>query len=214
MLRAQEQSTPAIYLRPLVDEGGRPPRSNEFLNVIAVLRGYAGGADLNTALKIDSALCSTEVSTIDSLKRGEHHYLDGQQERVKKLWIWCKATSRRCKDTPIARRDQPMPRAITYCGYSAHVSRREVQYQKRSSTTWLVSLVETTFRVLFPDRGFFLPLYPIAYLDREEELQLVERAFTRCTYSNFKYGGLCVTSVGRTPPTSPLTWSKLEAWRI
>jgi hypothetical protein len=89
-----------------------------------------------------------------------------------------------------------------------------VQYQKRSSTIWLVSLVETTFRVLFPDRGFFLPLYPIAYLDREEELQLAERAFTQCTYSNSKYSGLCVTSVGRNPPTSPLTWSKLEAWRL
>jgi hypothetical protein len=115
MLRAQEQSKPAVSLRPLVDEGGRPPTANEFLNVIAVLCRYAGGADLNTALKIDNALCSTEVSTIDSLKRGEHYYLDGQQERVKKLWAWCKATSRRCKDTPIARRDQPMPRAITYC---------------------------------------------------------------------------------------------------
>jgi hypothetical protein len=197
-----------------MDEGGRPPTANEFLNVIAVFRRYAGGVDLNTALKIDNALRSSEVSTINSLKRGDHHYLDGQQERAKKLWTWCKAISRQCKNIPIPRRDQPMPRAITYYGYSAHVSRREVQYQKRSSTTWLASLVETTFRVLFPDRRFFLPLYPIAYLGREEELQFAERAFTRCTYSDFKYGGLCVTSIGRTPPTSPLTWSKLEAWRI
>jgi hypothetical protein len=122
-------------------------------------------------------------SSMSSLKRGEHHYLDGQQE---KLWTWCKAISLQCKDILDALRDQPMPRAITYCGYSTSVSRREAQYKNRSSTTWLVWLVETTFRVLFPDRGFFLPLYPIAYLSREEELQLAERAFTRCTYSDFK----------------------------
>jgi hypothetical protein len=176
MLRAQEQSTPAVYLRPLVDEGGRPPTANEFLNVIAVLRRYAGGVDLNTALKIDNALRSSEVSTIDSLKRGEHQYLDGQQERVKKLWTWCKAISLQCKDILDALRDQPMPRAITYCGYPTSVSRREAQYKQHSSTTWLASLVETTFTVMFPDRGFFLPLYPIAYLGREEELQLAERA--------------------------------------
>jgi hypothetical protein len=213
MLRAQEQSTPAIYLRPLVDESGRPPTANEFSHVISVLRRYAEGTDLNTAVKIDNAFRNGEVSTLDSLRRGEHYYFEGHQERVKKLWTWCKAISLQCKAIPAARRDQPMPRAITYCGYSVYISRREVQYQKRSSTAWLVSLVETTFRVLFPDRRFFLPLYCIAYLGREEELQLAERAFTRCTYSDFKYGGLCVTSASRIPPPSPLNWSKLEAWR-
>jgi hypothetical protein len=222
MLRAQDDFVPGIYLRPLVNANGLSPTANEFLAVSVALRNYANGADLKMALDIDNILRNEKTSDLETLRRGGHYYLDSRQPRDQVLWTWCEAISMICKAVPVDDRDQALPRAITYCGYASELRRRRLQYDNRLSTTWLVLLVEAAFKALFPAREFFLPLYPIAYLARQTEVQLAERAFTRCTYSDYKYGGLCVTSAGKCASVllrdlsnteRDLQWAGLQAWR-
>jgi hypothetical protein len=218
-MRAKIPNAPGIYLRPFVDQKGRSPTPSEFSVVVQALRRYAAGKDLDIASKIDTVLRSGQTTEIDVLKRGGHFYFEGLQARVEILLTWCEAITLLCDGK---RYDRPLPRAITYCGYASEMRRREIQYDNRTSTTWLVLLVEAAFQVIFPARHFHLPLYPIAYLASKQEGELAERAFTRCTFSDFKFGGLCVITPGRSGLASlrnasnkeqDLHWASLETWR-
>jgi hypothetical protein len=218
-MRAKIPNAPGIYLRPFVDQKGQSPTASEFSVVVQALRRYAAGKDLDIASKMDAVLRNGQTTEIDILKRGGHFYFEGLQARVEILLTWCKAITLLCDGKQY---DRPLPRAITYCGYASEMRRREIQYDNRTSTTWLVLLVEAAFQAIFPARHFHLPLYPIAYLASKQEGELAERAFTRCTFSDFKYGGLCVMTPGRSGLASlrnasnkeqDLHWASLETWR-
>ena len=99
---------------------------------------------------------------------------------------------------------------------------REGNYEAKTATTWLVLLVESAFHVLFETKHYGLRTYCVSYLALQSEVKLAERAFTRCTESQLRYGGFCVTAPGScsSADMSGLKsedrvreWAGLLAWR-
>ena len=63
-------------------------------------------------------------------------------------------------------------------------------------TTGLVFLVFAVLRIYFPQGGHKLVMYPFAHIAGQDEAALGERAVTRFTFSNYKYGGFCIAPPG------------------
>jgi len=223
-MRSLEKFAPAIYVRPFVNHAGESSTPREFLQVAQVLFGYAYGLDLETALRIDTALqAGQQSSTLAELKEGRHCYLACSQNRAMKVIAWCQAIITLADEkTPEDQKDKPMKQPRVHCGYFKSVSRRKRQYDKHQSTTWLALLVESVFRVLFPAASYHLHMYPICFLGAEYEVLLAEQAMMCCTHADYTYGGLCVAPAGQcssaellgyNEATKGKTWDDLRLWR-
>jgi hypothetical protein len=97
------------------------------------------------------------------------------------------------------------------------------QHESGTSTSWLAALVEATFHVTNFRRRYMLHLYPVAYLADVKEAKLAKRAITRCSYSDYKYGGLSVAAPGlvssavrpeRSSSDNDKDWEALRQWRL
>ena len=197
-LRNQSSEGYAIYVRWLVDAQGLAPTIEELLRVVDCLRNYVAGNvnGMQTAVAIDN-VTQPDRSDVDALVRGEHYYLSGKEQRAALVYTWCRATELRCASVPLADRTKPLPKPQSYCGYAKTVSKREKSYKRNQSTTWLVMLVEAACVVLFPDRHLRLRTYTVCYLATQDEVDLAERIFTRCTDSRVDHGGFCVAAPGQ-----------------
>ena len=192
------------------------------MEIVSVLRAYGAGQELERTSSIDGALQAKQGTDIERLRLGGHEYLAGSVTRVSKLLTWCAATVKNCIFVPKERWDEPLPNPPTHCGYTASFKRRDLQYDKKSGTTWLPLLVEAAFQVCFPKHGYLLTAMPVAFLGRHMEVPCAERALTRCTNSDFTSGGFCVVAAGQCssanlehlPPAERLArWEELENWR-
>ena len=223
-MRTLEKFAPAIYVRPFVDDRGESPTPRQFCQVAQVLFGYAYGLDLDMALRIDTVLHpSQQPSTLAELKEGRHYYLACSQKRALKVATWCHAIMTLADvQTPEDQKDTPMKQPRVHCSYSKSISHRKRQYDKHQSTTWLALLVESAFRVLFPETTYRCRMYPICFLGAEYEVLLAEQAMTCCTHADYTYGGFCVVPAGQcssaelsghNDATKGKTWEELKLWR-
>jgi hypothetical protein len=200
----------AIYLRQLVNDHGLSPTGVEFMQVVDVLRQYASGAThSDMATKIDNRF-----------EEGRHWFFEGKEVRVRLLHQWCMAITLLCDD--MVDKTRPLPKPRSYCGYTRSMASRTADYMAHRSTTWLVGLVESAFAVLMPKKAYKLHTFCVAYIAMESEVKYAERAFTRCTESQIKYGGFCVAPPGQcssayfshVPKSNrDLYWAQLKAWR-
>ncbi|KAH9881069.1 hypothetical protein J1614_001562 [Plenodomus biglobosus] len=207
---SQKPDTPALYLRFLVNKRGESPTPSELLRIASVVRAYAMGIDDDGARAIDSALQRNQEAQGSDI----YHYMKGSKERAKKVVTWCKAIVAICEDTPPEKWDEPLLRPLTYCGYAKQVSRRSKQYDNYQSTTWLVLLVQAALTVYFPSACYSFATYPVCFLARKDEAALGERALTRCTYSDYRYGGFCVASAGSCSSAENVGWEARLRWRM
>ncbi|KAJ4366326.1 hypothetical protein N0V83_007962 [Neocucurbitaria cava] len=212
---------PAIYVRPLVNERGESPTPNMILTIFGHLQAYASGTDIKTGLSIDNAL-KEGTSTFHDIKRGHHAYIDQKPARAEVVYTWCAAVVKICEKVSYRGRDLPLSQPLTYCGYTETVSACSKQYENCQSTTWLVSLVTAAFRAYYPDHNYNLGMYAVAFIAVASEASLRERALTRCTYSDYKYGGFCVVTpgscssaelLGLTEQARHQTWAERLRWR-
>lgn len=113
---------------------------------------------------------------MNDMKAFRRFYLKLDNFRVEQVRQWCRAVERKCLETPEPLWNAPLPKPLTYCGYS----RSMMDYANYVSTTWFGRLVEAAFEVKLPDKTYGLETYVLCFLAREKETALTERAFTVC----------------------------------
>jgi len=197
-LRRQQKEGYAIYVRWLVDAAGLSPTPDELMLIVDCLRKYISGEeeDAAVAADIDNAF-SPDTSDTDDILRGQHMHLAGKKRRAAQVHTWCKAIELLCRHLTPTQRTQPLSKPRSYCGYSRNVSKRDQNYRRHQSTTWLVTLVEAVCIVLLPLRSIKLRTYTVCYLATKDEVSLAERSLTRCTDSRIDAGGFCVAPPGQ-----------------
>ncbi|KAF2132738.1 hypothetical protein P153DRAFT_354207 [Dothidotthia symphoricarpi CBS 119687] len=205
--QSEAKSAPALYARMLTSEDGEAPSPQDYMALCNILRKYANG-DRHSVLLIDSAHSDVAESNVV-----EPYYLDGKLKHVRQLFTWIRAIELMCEAMPREEWETPHPVPRCYIGYAESILECDAQYMRKQSCAWLVSLVEAALDVVSPYRGYRLRTYAICFFAGKDEVELGERAFTRCTNSYICYGGFNVAPPGQCPSAGLADWHALELWR-
>ncbi|KAJ4361898.1 hypothetical protein N0V83_010839 [Neocucurbitaria cava] len=204
-IQSTASDAPAIYVRLLTDGHGKAPSPVQYMTICAALRRYADG-DKEEVSKLDN------VWEPRSTANGPY-YIQGKVAHARAVFTWCQAIDLMCQVVPRKNWGQPHPVPRSYCGYAKSVSRRGKQYAKRQSCTWIVTLVEAAFHHYYSECSFAFHTFTICFMADEREVELAERAMTRCTNSILRYGGFCVAAPGQCSSAKNANWAFLRHWR-
>ena len=207
-LRQLAKFAPNIYTQFHVDKKGHAMEQFKIRIVIQKMREYMSEDpefhDQNAA--IDGQ--TREKNDRDRVERGLHYYLDGSQDRVEAVLVFCFALEEYLnKVAPVGsmEEDTPLTCPLVYFGFSVCFVDR-IKQHSNENPNWLGALFNNICKTLFIDGDgtpkFSFEKWVIAYLANYEECQIGEELFTRagCGYYytgqgfNIAPAGIAVTS--------------------
>ena len=113
----------------------------------------SGNADtFQQAVELDNVRTNCN-SSLQSIREGQHWYLQGSISRVKSIWTFCEGLARRIDRLKEEDMDQPLQHPLGYLGYSINPDNRLKEHE-RENTSWLHHLVLNAFRLEFGDATF------------------------------------------------------------
>jgi hypothetical protein len=144
-----ERTAPGHYVRFLVDGAGSPPMPSQLLAAIRIMRQYVDrGCDERLALKIDNAKGVRRSSFEADIQAGSFYFLcpdknkrSRAQSRIESILIFCNCLENRILAMPLADRDQPDVRPLSYTGYALLLMRRLSEHDG-DKTSYLMTLIE------------------------------------------------------------------------
>jgi hypothetical protein len=193
MARQQGSFAPIHYVRVFGDAKGMPPSPNQLFLVLDDLAKYMSGDPQHdeTCAEINGMSGRSRSEAAD-IRAGLHHFFEGSVGRPSVLLTFIEAHKVYLATIAPDQRDQPIPHALQYVGFTTNVDRRAAEHDN-GSTSWLTSLFDAVCKRLFqrPEGGpvFHFELYVVAFPVNRDECRLGEELLCRMC-SSYHYNGL------------------------